>query len=251
MFLQLPQIALIIVAAVLFFRRSSLAAGIGLATFCAIALLNQSQVQGILPDLGLVNYLISGLILAGTLIWLLSWNRLVPETSTFFRPKHLPKQAPQQEQKLALAYPILYEKIMDQLSADDLLDVIYDLEFNEGEIIFPNKELSQITLKLIETASLRGKIGALNNAIDRILHPVPKENLPRLEKLSTDTPPQLLRQYFTAQYSLAELEEISKKLDLDWEEFGTDGKKSRVRRLLLYVRRRNRLGELIRIIQAP
>ena len=111
--------------------------------------------------------------------------------------------------------------------------------------------MSQVVSKIIEIASLRGKIGMLNNSIDYILQPIPKENLPRLDKLSMNTPPHLLRQYLNANYSLIELEEIAKKLQLDWEEFGTDGKKSRVRRLLLYVRRPNGLGELITVLKNP
>ena len=74
--------------------------------------------------------------------------------------------------------------------------------------------------------------------------PLPKENLPRLERLSAETPPHLLRQAIISNYTFATLDDLCTELGIDWQEMGSDAKKTRVRRLLRYLQRRNRLDEL-------
>ena len=87
-------------------------------------------------------------------------------------------------------------------------------------------------------------------AVERILTPIPAENLPRLKKLRADSPQPVLRYYLVANYSLDELEQMASDLDLDWEVLGGDNKKTKVRNLLLYLYRRNRVQDLIDLLQA-
>jgi hypothetical protein len=81
------------------------------------------------------------------------------------------------------------------------------------------------------------------------LTPVPKENLPRLEKVSAESPSTVLRQFLIANYALDELADLSRALNIDWEEMGTGPKKTRVRHFLLYLRRRSRLAELVTLLK--
>jgi hypothetical protein len=86
--------------------------------------------------------------------------------------------------------------------------------------------------------------------VERVLTPIPKEKLPRLEKLSADSPPTIIRHYLLAYYDLADLENLASKAGIDWELLGGDNKKSKARNLLLHLKRRSRLPELINLLKA-
>ena len=123
--------------------------------------------------------------------------------------------------------------------------MIFDLDINENDVLNPSLKSSEIILNVMEEADRRGQSGTLALSVERILTPLPAANLPRLEKLSPESPPNLLRQYLISNYTLAELERMTQRLEIDWQELGSEGKKTRVRRLLLYLKRRNRLPDLL------
>jgi hypothetical protein len=127
-------------------------------------------------------------------------------------------------------------------------DLIFDLNLNENDVVNPAQDMPAVIVGLLNQAEETGQMGTLAMAVERILTPLPKENLPRAEKLSADSPPALIRQYLIATHTLADLQILSEKLAVDWEELD-GGKKQRARQLLLFLKRRNRLNELIEHLQ--
>ena len=89
----------------------------------------------------------------------------------------------------------------------------------------------------------------VNLAVERSLTPPSPDTLPRLEKISADSPPTVLRHYLLAYYDLERLQKMTAALNIDWEQIGYGSKKTRVRELLLYLYRRNRVDELIDLMQ--
>ncbi len=73
--------------------------------------------------------------------------------------------------------------------------------------------------------------------------------MPRPEKLSADTPAMVLRHYLLANASSADIEGMAASLEVDWEYLAGAGKKAKARNLLLYLRRRNRLQELVDLMK--
>ena len=138
---------------------------------------------------------------------------------------------------------MLYKQIRERLSPDDLLDVIFDLGWSENEVIAFGQDNNQLINAIIDKAEREGQTGELALAVERVLTPIPKESLPRLEKLSEASPPTILRHYLLAYYDLAGLEELSTQVGIDWELIGGDNKKTKTRNLLLYTKRRGRLPD--------
>ncbi|MFN2161419.1 MAG: hypothetical protein ACK2UN_05030, partial [Candidatus Promineifilaceae bacterium] len=93
-----------------------------------------------------------------------------------------------------------------------------------------------------------GQCDELALAVERILTPPPAENLPRLERISVESPPTILRQYLLANYSIVDLQELTEDLEIDWEQLDAGAKREKTRSLLQYVQRRNRLDELLALM---
>jgi len=85
--------------------------------------------------------------------------------------------------------------------------------------------------------------------VERILTPIPRENLPRLEKLSEESPPTIWRHYILAYYDQATLKDLASKAGVDWDLIGGDNKKTKTRNLLLYLQHRGRVGELVALLK--
>lgn len=153
-------------------------------------------------------------------------------------------QASEYDQKL------IFDQIYNNLSASDVLDLIFDLEFKENEVLSPTLNMSQTISNIIDRAFEDEKTADLALAVERILTPVPADHFPRLARLSPESPPTILRRYLLTFYSLDALEELAGRLEIDWERLGIESKQQKVRNLLWYVMRRNRLGELIEVMKS-
>ena len=145
---------------------------------------------------------------------------------------------------------LLFDQIKHNLGPEDLLDLIFDLEMAENEVIAPTKDMTQTIINIMDTAYDRDLMGDLALAVERILTPVPPDHFPRLSRITVESPPTILRRYLLMFYDLDTLEEISEALEIDWERLGLGSKQQKVRNLLLWVRRRNRMAELIEVMQA-
>lgn len=249
MILWILRFVTVLLFLVLFLRRSTVAWAVGLLTVVLMVFLDALSFRNLLDETGYYGFFLGGLIVGGVAVWL---TRLFSAQSTNqaqIQATTSLASAPLINENTAVDRKLIYDQIRNNLGANDVLDLIFDLGFNENELVNPNHNMPQIIVKVIETAERQGVMKQLAMAVERILTPVPKENLPRLEKLSADTPSNLLRQFIVANYTLSDLAAITTSLGVDWEEMGTDGKKNRVRRLLLYLRRRNQSDALVNTLQ--
>lgn len=246
---------------VMFVRDTRLVWGIGLLTVTAAFLLDTflgTFGEEMRAELGFFFYVFSGALFAGAALWL--WGLLRPQLAlqkssavpAFRAPTATPvtgESTPVETGDSGFDRQMLYEQIRYRLGPGDVRDLIFDVEMNENDVFIPGQSVSDTALRLLDLAEAEEKMGALALAVERILTPIPPENLPRREKLSVTSPPTVLRHYLLAHYNLAELEALATELEIDWEQLGNGNKKEMVRGLLLYLNRRNRLSELIPLLK--
>lgn len=266
LYLLIAKIVLVAFFLLMFLRSNKLVWGIGLLTVTTAilldTLLSTFSRDEMLTQLGFFFYVIVGGLVAGAALWL--WSLMGPrvrhseaESPADSQAKSVnrfanvgPSQAKRSGVDTAFDRQMLLDQLHDHLGPDDLLDVIFDLGWVENDVIAFGRDNNQLIVAMIDLAEQRGQTGDLALAVERILTPIPSENLPRLEKLTEDSPPTILRHYLLATCVMAELEEIATQLEIDWEILGGDNKKSKTRNLLLYLYRRNQVPELIDLLKA-
>ena len=249
----------------MFLRSSRLIWGIGLLGVTSAVLLDTFlstfDREAMLADLGFFFYVLSGGILGTMAVW--AWGVLrpfvAPTSSTFFAAQPAPMHNGREvsiapttvnQSETAVDRQMLFAEIRDRLGYGDLLDLMFDMDIKENEVMSLNQDMHQLIVNIMDVAEQRGQMGTLSLAVERILTSVPPEHLPRLEKLSADSPPTVLRQFLLAFYTLSELEQITTELGIDWEQVGAvANKREKVRGLLLHLIRRNRLPELIALLK--
>ena len=252
----------------MFWRRPSLNWGVGLLTVTSAVLLDTFlgtfNRDEILAQFGFFFYVIAGLLVGGAAYWLFSLFQPVQatvqtknvETAASAPPQtSLPSNPVQfspgtDETGTAFDRQMIYEEIRDRLSREDVLDLLFDLGIQDNEIMNLQQDMHHLIMHLMEITAQRGQTGQLALAVERILTPPAPESLPRLEKISLDSPPTILRHYLLAHYDLEKLQKTAVALDVDWEQLNVTSKKSKVRDLLQYLYRRNRIDELITLMQA-
>jgi hypothetical protein len=144
----------------------------------------------------------------------------------------------------------LFHTIRTRLGPEDVRDLIFDLQLNENEVLSPNQEIVHTITRIVNRAYEQDQMGALALAVERILTPVPPENLPRREKLTSSSPPTVLRHFLLAHYSLDGLKGLAKALDIDYQHFDHGNKSQMARNLLRYVQRRNQVNGLLAELQS-
>lgn len=248
---------------VMFLRTSKAVWGVGLLTVISAilldTLLSTFSREEILTELGFFYFVIAGVLIAGAAFWL--WGLLKswagsPDSETI-NPTNPPAPAmtaPEtglSAENSGTVYDRqeLVNQIHDRFGPDDLLDLVFDLGLNENDVFAYGQVGSQAIDNIVNLAESSGQSTQLALAVERILSPIPADHLPRVEKLDSDSPPTILRHYLLSKYSLTDLQNICREMDIDWEIIAGDSKKSRVRNLLLYLYRRNRIDQLIRLLQ--
>ena len=258
------KLLVVVVALLMFLRRPSLVWGIGLLSVTTAVLLDTFlgvfDREALLADLGFFFYIIGGVLFAGSTLW--AWGVMRPALETTTPTPAAPTISP--NQKTAVSPPaadkegkpgaafdrqMLYDELRHRLGYEDILDLIFDLGLNENDVMTLDQDMNQLIVNVMDQAEANGQTGALALAVERILTPPPPENLPRLEKINIDSPATILRHYLLAHFNLAQLRELVAGLDLDWEQLGVETKQTKVRNLLLYLYRRNRIDELIDWLQ--
>lgn len=256
------KLLVVLVFLVVFLRRPNLIWGIGLLTVTTAVLLDtflgtfgRQEMQ---DELGFFYPVLSGIIFGGAAIWL--WGVLrpllasAPVTEPGLKPLPSEKPAPIQRKSTssggAFDRQMLYDQIRTRFGRNDVLNLMFDLGINENEVMSLNQDMNQVILNIMDLAEARDQTAALALGVERILTPAPAEHLPRLEKLSVASPPTILRQFMQAHYNLEDLARFASLLGIDWEEIGGSSKGERIREFLLYVYRRNRMDELINLMQS-
>jgi hypothetical protein len=257
---------------VMFLRGSRLVWGVGLLTVTTAVLLDTIlgtfDRDRLLAEIGFFYHVLSGALFGGAAVWV--WGVLRPlttapdwgadrlpqpngrrrERSTSARPVGAARApAPAKAEGTIFDRQMLYDQIRYRFSPDDVFDLIFDLGINENDVFGVDRDMRQVILNVMDLAEERGESSALALAVERILTPLPPEQLPRLEKLNPDSPHTVLRQFLLAHYSQQQLEQMAERLGVDWEQLEGLSKKAKVRALLLYLYRRNRVDELIAFMQ--
>ncbi len=264
--LLILKLIVVLIFLLLFLRRPNLNWGIGLLTVTTAVLLDtflgtfgREQMQG---ELGFFYPVISGMLFGGAAIWL--WGVLRPllgrspaaepdnPTPPVAKAKAILANTNRNSAPTGAAFDrqMLYEQIRTRFGREDILDLMFDLGVSENDVMTINQDMHQLIINIMDLADEREQTAALALAVERILTPTPAEHLPRLEKISVASPPTILRQFLLAHYSLEELAQMATQLGIDWEQVGAGSKKERVRELLLYLYRRNRLDELVDLMQS-
>ena len=232
----------------MFVWRANWAWAAGLLAASLMALLDALRMRELLADAGFLNWLFGGLIAGGAFVWIVQLSRpkLGSSKTTIpsVEPAYNAPVAPVASDHSAVDRQMLLAQIRNRLSPDDIYDLIFDINLNENNVISPAQDMRETIVRLMDEAERQGQAGQLAISVERILTPLPKEHLPRLSRLSAETPSHLLRQTLIANFTLSALDDLCTKLGIDWQEMGSDAKKSRVRRFLRYLQRRNRLDEL-------
>jgi hypothetical protein len=250
----------------MFLRNNKLAWGVGLLTVTTAilldTLLSTFSREEILTQLGFFFYVIVGGLIAGAAFWL--WGillfRLKASSASDARKDDVatgqrldllePPRTKPAGVETALDRQMLQRQMRERLGPDELLDVLFDLGWPENEVMSFAQDNHQLIDRMIDHAERQGQAGELALAVERILTPIPKENLPRLEKLNAASPPTIIRHYLLAYYDRASLEDLASKMGLDWEGLGGDSKNSKTRNLLLHLSRRNQLPQFIDLLKA-
>ncbi|MCP4421216.1 MAG: hypothetical protein GY805_31780 [Chloroflexi bacterium] len=249
----------------MFWRRPSIHWGVGLLTVLSAVLLdtflgtfNQDDV---LNQFGFFYYIIVGFLVGGTAYWLFALLRpfqaveQVTSEPTAVSPRSstnpIQFSPGTDESNTTYDRQMMYEEIRDRLSREDVLDLLFDLNIQDNEVMTLQQELHPLIINLMQLTAKRNQTGQLALAVERILIPPAPETLPRLEKISVTSPPTILRHYLLAYYDMERLQKTAVSLNIDWEQLNLHSKKSTVRDLLHTLYRRDRIDELIAIMQAP
>ena len=280
------KLLVVLVFLVRFLRRPSVVWGIGLLTVTTAvlldALLGTFDRDALLAELGFFFYVIAGALLAGSAAWF--WgvlrpllpdsalaNRVVAGTPTITPAVPAPMPAPPETHAAPLppARPaglraaghedgyatagydrqMLYEEIRRRFSRDDLQDLMFDLDVNELDVVVPGQTNDELIVRVMDAAEDNGQTGAVALAVERILTPPPPEYLPRPEKLSVESPRTVIRHYLLAHFNVEQLQATAARLGIDWEQLDAGTKKDKVRGLLNYLYRRNRVDELLTLLR--
>ncbi|MDT8307508.1 MAG: hypothetical protein RRC07_16365 [Anaerolineae bacterium] len=257
MLLFILKLLLVLVFLIAFLRHPRPVWGIGLLTVAAAFLLdtfvNTFGWTTVQETLGPFFYVVVGAIVGGAAVWF--WALLRPFVNTAPSPATPapvpPPAATRPEGAAAVAFDRreLYDMIRERLGSEDMRDLVFDLGINENDIFSPGYSATESIVRLMDLAEAQGQSGDLALAVERILTPIATTDLPRVEKLTISSPPTVLRHYLLAHFTLEELATLARDLSIDSEQLG-GSKREVARGLLLYLRRRNRLDDLITALQS-
>lgn len=259
------KLVVVVIFLIMFIRRPSVVWGVGLLTVTTAVLLDTLldtfDRQALEAELGFFYFAIAGSLFAGGALWL--WGLLGPilrranevqgqlaqgtGTSTSAQDAAVVMDLVPEESS-GFDSALIRQEIHDRFGREDVLDLMFDLEIPENEVMPIDQEVSDLADNILAYAQRHGMMGALALAVERILTPPPLEHLPRSEKITAASPPTILRQYLLAHYSLAELENMSTSLGIDWERLDAGAKREKVRSLLQYLYRRNRVVDIVEVI---
>ncbi len=271
------KLMVVIIFLAMFLRRPSLPWGIGLLTVTTGVLLDTLlgtfNREALLVQLGFFFYVIAGMLVGGGAFWLLGllWPRLhleqsAPAASTMAppgipsAPAATPMAAATNGQPIPLApvtdpsgtvydLGMIYQDMHERFGREELLELMFDLEVPETAVMPVSQNLDHLARALINYETQHGQAGQLALAVERILTPPAPEVLPRLEKITAASPRAGLRYYLLAHTNLETLQKMAARLGLDWEQFEGTGKRAKVRALLNYLYRRNRVDELLELMR--
>lgn len=262
MILWVIRFAIVLLFLVIFLWRSNTASAIGLLTVSLVVLLDALRARELLPDVGYLAWLLGGLAAGGGLVWLWGMFRPIPAEVNTFSPRTAARRDnarergrdPRPVKPSGTAYDrqMIFDQIRSNLGFDDVLDLVWDMGYNENDIINPDMPMPEIIVHLMDEAEADGKMGNLAVAVERVLTPPGQDDFINAQMVTSQDPdPSMLRHFLVFNYKEEELAVLASNVGVDWSEMGIDAKKSRIRRLLRYLKQRNRLSALVERLQRP
>lgn len=279
-FLLALKLLFVMVVLVIFLRRPSLPWGVGLLTVTTAVLLDSIlgtfNRELLLTQLGFFFYVIAGMLVGGGAFWILGalWPNLpqtaaangesvtavpiIAQTTPATTPNgQTSSTTPPDANLTAVSDPAgalydldaLLSDIRQRFGREDVLDLMFDLEIPETAVMSINQTMDELAPAIVTYAAQQGKAGQLALAVERILTPPTPEMLPRLEKMTPASPRASLRYYLLAHTNLEKLQKMAARLMIDWEQLAGVEKRGKVREFLLYLYRRNRIDELLAMMQ--
>ncbi|MCP4360032.1 MAG: hypothetical protein GY796_18665 [Chloroflexi bacterium] len=246
---------------IMFLRRPSLPWGVGLLTVTTAVLLDTIlgtfNQEALLADLGFFFYVLAGMLFGGAAFWLLgvlgrpvASQEAGDDGDTAVAPAthnpHSPHFEPfTDEAGTVYNRQLMADEMTNQLSREDVIDILFDLSIPENEVMCIPQTMSGLIGSIMQYTETYNQTPQLALAVERILTPPAADSLPRLEKITADSPPPILRYYLLAHTNLAQLQAAAVHLQIDWEQLAGANKQTKVRELLLYLKRRNHLDELV------
>lgn len=248
MFWLILKIVIALFFLITFVRRPTFSWGIALLAVTAAVLLDTILGtfgrEEMIAELGFFFYIIAGGLLGSMTVWAFAILRPLIE-----RDKHAPlNQSSKKETATggtAVDRNMLFQEIHTRLTPEEIRDLIFDLEYNENDLIGFQQTTTDLIYTLMDKAEVDGKLGTLALAVERILIPMPPEHLPRLEKIGTDSPRTILRHYLLAHYTNEQLAQLAASLNIEWNQLAGTSKKDKIRSFLLHLYHRNRIQELL------
>lgn len=249
----------------MFVRRPSLAWGVGLLTVSTAVLLDTVlgtfNREALLAQLGFFFYVIAGMLLGGSAFWLMSllWPHLnqpepppataAPTAVSAANGQPIPLEPVTDPSGAVYDLALIYQDMHARFGREDLLDLMFDMEISETAVMPVNQGMDELSRAIINYAAQNEKAAQLALAVERILTPPPPEMLPRLEKMTPASPRAGLRYYLLAHANLEKLQKLCARLGIDWEQLEGAEKRAKVREMLLYLYRRNRVDELLDLMR--
>lgn len=263
------KLVVVLLFLIQFLRRPSLPWGVGLLTVTSALLLDTIfgtfDAEYLQAELGFFLYVIIGFLLGGAAYWLLGllWPTIKKERQPAAETAvhgASPAAAPAEAQPgfgqvtadngTLYDLQLMYADISTQFNTEDSLDLIFDLNIPDQVISNVNGSQALIAADIVGYAEQNNQAAQLALAVERILNPPAAETLPRLAKITPDSPRPILRYYLLAHLDIDELQETAVALNINWDQLNGQNKRSKTRYLLNAVYQQDQVQALLTYLQA-
>ena len=266
LFFLIAKIVTVAFFLVMFLRNDKVVWGVGLLTVTSAILLDTFLGtfgrEEMIQQLGFFFYILAGALFAGATFWL--WGVLGPYTKSK-PPDHVQDDSletdsnapveiissvePVEDELEEAEYPALFKSVREKFDSDQVADLSFDMGYF-AELEAPSsKDKDELLLLTVDKAANEDRTDELKLAIERIETPLPPEHLPRLEKIQSNSPPTVLRQYMVGTFSSSELEQFTTDLDFNWESLQDETLNAQARGLLLFAEDSSRKSDLIELLR--
>ncbi len=266
LFFLIAKIVTVAFFLVMFLRSDKVVWGVGLLTVTSAILLDTFLGtfgrEEMIQQLGFFFYILAGALFAGATFWL--WGVLRPYTKSK-PPDHVQDDSletdssapveiispvePVEDELEKAEYPVLFISVRDKFNSDQVADLSFDMGYF-AELEAPSsKDKDELLLLTVDKAANEDRTDELKLAIERIETPLPPEHLPRLEKIQSNSPPTVLRQYMVGTFSSSDLEQFSTDLGFNWASLQDETLNAQARGLLLFAEDSSRKSDLIELLR--
>lgn len=263
------KLVVVVIFLIMFLRRPSRPWAVGLLTVTSALLLD--TILGTFDEalfkeeMGFFYYVIIGFLLGGAAYWLLGllWPTLkrekpgdvsvtaVAEAQTNTSEVTSPKFGQVTDDNgNTYDLQLIYNDLTTKFEAEDLQDVIFDLDLPHSEIVKPEQTQADLAAAIIAYAQTQQQAAPLALAVERLLSPPTAETLPRLEKITAQSPRPILRYYLLTHLNPGQLQETAVALNLELGTVTESNHQSQTRTVLTTLYQQNCIDDLLHYLHA-